>query len=242
MLCGKNIEKSFGKNEVLHDINVTMEPGKITAIIGPSGSGKSTLLRALSLLDPPDSGSVIIDSTTYSFPLLSKKSFTLPWPKVSVVFQQLFLWPHLTLHKNLTLPIRKNEKLVAGDHVDKLIDLFDLRDCIHRYPNEASLGQRQRAALLRSLLLDPQYLLLDEITSALDVEQVSIVLQHLQKLRDQGMAIMLITHLIGFARRAADQIIFIEDGRIIEIGGPEILDSPSNKRLRTFLALVESTT
>jgi ABC-type polar amino acid transport system ATPase subunit len=124
--------------------------------------------------------------------------------------------------------------------LNSMLELFELDGLADRYPNEASLGQRQRAALVRALVLKPKYLLLDEITSALDVEHVSKILEHLKLLRTQGVGILLVTHLVGFARSAADQIVFMDNGHILESGGPSVLVSPKNVRFRTFLSLVET--
>lgn len=241
MLTGSSITKKFGSNQVLHGIDISVSPGQITAIIGPSGAGKSTLLRALSLLDPPDCGSVSVDDLKYSFPKKKNGDGPMPpWPTLTVVFQQLFLWPHLTLEQNIRLPLKNLDHGKTNGEVDDLINHFELRDLIKRYPNEASLGQRQRVALVRALALKPKYLLLDEITSALDVEHVSKILDHLQVLRTNGTGILLVTHLIGFARKSADQVIFIETGKILEAGGPELLTSPTNSRLAKFLSLVKT--
>jgi ABC-type polar amino acid transport system ATPase subunit len=240
MLIGRDIKKTFDKNQVLHGIDVSVVPGKLTAVIGPSGGGKSTLLRALSLLDPPDSGSVTVDEVTYAFPRVNANHLAPPWPKLTVVFQQLFLWPHLTIRQNILLPLEKHEHGRQNGEVNALIELFELGDFVERYPNEVSLGQRQRAALVRALALKPKYLLLDEITSALDVEHVSKILEHLQTLKEQGTGILLVTHLIGFAKHSADQVVFMENGRILESGGPALLTSPSNGRLLKFLSLVET--
>jgi ABC-type polar amino acid transport system ATPase subunit len=240
MLSGANIKKSFGKQVILDGVNISIAPGQITALIGPSGSGKSTFLRALSLLEPPDSGTVSVDGVEYSFPHKNGNGLTPPWPKLTIVFQQLFLWPHLTILQNITLPLATLNQIKSRQRVEELINLFDMSEYINRYPNEVSLGQRQRAAIARALALEPKYLLLDEITSALDVEHVSRLLNHLKILREHGTGILLITHLIGFAKRAADQIIFMEKGAIKEAGGPEMLLSPKSKRLANFLSLVDT--
>jgi ABC-type polar amino acid transport system ATPase subunit len=176
-----------------------------------------------------------------------------------VVFQQLFLWPHLTLLDNIKLPHQlrnkhdqKIERRTSSDISDKtneepeqrrledLIELFDMKDFVNRYPNEASLGQRQRAALVRALILQPRYLLLDEITSSLDVEQIAIILSYLKRLSKKGIGILIITHLLNFAREAADKVIFVDSGQIIESGGREVLDSPKHERVKKFLSVIES--
>lgn len=238
MLVGRDIEKTYGAKRVLRGVDVSVAPGQIAALIGPSGSGKSTLLRALALLDPPDRGDITVDAQGYSFP--RKNGFTPPWPALTIVFQQLFLWPHLTIRQNISLP-RGNGTAHDGDlSVRELFDLMEIEEFADRYPNQVSLGQRQRAAIARALALRPKYLLLDEITSALDVEHVSKLLNHLKTLRERGTGILLITHLIGFAKRAADQIIFMENGAVVEAGGAEILSAPESKRLSKFLSLVDT--
>jgi ABC-type polar amino acid transport system ATPase subunit len=238
MLVGRGIEKTYGAKQVLRGVDVSVAPGQITALIGPSGSGKSTLLRALSLLDPPNRGSVSVDARDYHFP--RKNGFQPPWPTLTIVFQQLFLWPHLTIGQNISLP-RGNGMANGGDSVVReLYELMEIDEFADRYPNQVSLGQRQRAAIARALALEPKYLLLDEITSALDVEHVSKLLNHIRSLRDRGTGILLITHLIGFAKRAADQIIFMENGAVVEAGAAEILSAPESKRLSKFLSLVDT--
>ncbi len=242
MLTGTKLRKSFGAAQALRVDRVVVEPGRITALIGPSGIGKTTLLRALALLDPPDEGAVEVDGACYAFPRPEDEPLTPPWPRVTLVFQQLFLWPHLTLRQNITLPAVLRDKKEPGPLLDELIDLFEMGAFIDRYPNQTSLGQRQRAALARALVLRPSYVLLDEITSALDVEQVSAILGHLQTLRRRGIGILLVTHLLGFARRAADHVLFLEGGEVVEAGGPEVLTAPKHARIRDFLSLIESAT
>lgn len=238
MLVGRGIEKRYGAKRVLRGVDVSVAPGQIAALIGPSGSGKSTLLRALALLDPPDKGGVTVDAQDYSFP--RKNGFTPPWPALTIVFQQLFLWPHLTIRQNISLPRGNGRAKDADPAVRELYDLMEIEEFADRYPNQVSLGQRQRAAIARALALEPKYLLLDEITSALDVEHVSKLLSHIKTLRERGTGILLITHLIGFAKRAADQIIFMENGAVVEAGSAEILSAPESKRLSKFLSLVDT--
>ncbi len=247
MLSGENLHKIYGGREILHGVSLNVVPGEITAVLGPSGAGKSTLLRALSLLDPPNSGTIVVDGKNYVFPGVNKNGTVPPWPKLTVVFQQLFLWPHLTLRQNITLPLEKDRgrlgpgNAVAMDgEIERLLELFELAELADRYPNEASLGQRQRAALIRALVLKPKYLLLDEITSALDVEHVSKILDYLKFLKDQGTGILVVTHLIGFAKSAADQIVFMENGRVVECGDKFLLSEPKTERLMKFLSLVET--
>lgn len=236
MLIGKKITKKFGENPVLDKVNISIERGKITTLIGPSGSGKTTLLRVMSLLEQADSGAVSIDGIDYRHPGEDEDAI-LPWPKISVVFQQLFLWPHLTLRQNILLPLGKEKDL---SYMEELLVMFDMNEFVDRYPNQASLGQRQRTALVRALVLEPDYLLLDEITSALDIEQVAVVLKHVQTLRDRGVGILIVTHLLNFAQRASDQIVFLDHGKVLEAGGKEVLTKPKHKRIKKFLSIIES--
>lgn len=237
MLSGKKLIKSYDGREVLKGVSIKIEPGKITSIIGPSGSGKTTLLKVLSLLELPDSGNVTIDDKSYSFPGRSNKIIT-PWPKVGVVFQQLFIWPHLTLRQNIELPLELRGVLAENqNYLEGLYQMFDMREFINRYPNQASLGQRQRVALVRAIALKPKYLLLDEITSSLDVEQSEIILSHLTTIKNQGVGIIMVAHDINFALSNADLVCFLEDGQIVKQGKPyEFLLESKNERISKFIA------
>jgi ABC-type polar amino acid transport system ATPase subunit len=245
MLVGRNLSKRFGPTVALDEVDISVHPGRVSVLIGPSGSGKTTLVRALALLDPPDRGEIGIEGRTYCFPAPNHTRLAPPWPMVTVVFQQLFLWPHLTLRDNILLPLGRRR--ADSGLLDEMVNLFNMEDFIHRYPNEVSLGQRQRAALARAVILDPSYILLDEITSALDVEQTSIIMKYLLTLRDRGIGLLVVTHLIGFARRLlsrreGDQITFLDGGRVIESGDIELLVNPQNQRLRRFLSEFEAVT
>lgn len=236
MLSGKKLTKTYDGREVLHGVNIKIEPGKITSLIGPSGSGKTTLLKVLSMLDLPQSGSVTIDDKNYIFPSRGKKIIP-PWPEVSVVFQQLFIWPHLTLRQNIELPLDVRGVLQENQqHLEELYETFSMREFIDRYPNQASLGQRQRVALVRALALRPKYLLLDEITSSLDVEQSEIILSHLAIIKKQGVGIIMVAHDIDFALSNADMVCFLEDGKIVKHGKPyEFLLESKNERISKFI-------
>jgi len=243
VLLGTSLSKTFANQKIVDDVSVALQPGQICVLIGPSGSGKTTLLKMLALLEPADSGVVEVDSVRYEYPE-NGKPLAPPWPKVTAVFQQLFLWPHLTLKQNIILPmsLRFGEEKAQMDRVEELINLFDMKGFIDRFPNQVSGGQRQRAALARAILLEPKYLLLDEITSALDVEQIAIILDTLKELASRGIGVLSITHLLHFAKKAADSVIFMDGGKIIESGTNEILLYPKQERMQRFISVIESAT
>jgi ABC-type polar amino acid transport system ATPase subunit len=239
MLEARNLNFSYAPDRpLLKDINLKVATGGITVLIGPSGCGKTTLLRCLALLEPPQSGEIQVDEQIFHYPWAKDAIFSPPWPKLTTVFQQLFLWPHMTLRENILLPVRRRKGGSIDGELDALIEAFDMKDFIDHFPNEASLGQRQRVALARAVMLEPRYLLLDEITSALDVEQIAKILTYLKGLRGKDIGIFIITHLLGFARHAADQVVFMANGEIAESGGAEILRNPQTERLGQFLSVI----
>jgi ABC-type polar amino acid transport system ATPase subunit len=238
MLSARNLTFSYGAKPVFKDINIEIDLGGITVLIGPSGGGKTTLLRCLALLEYAQAGEIKVDDKVFTYPWPPSKLFVPPWPELTTVFQQLFLWPHLTLRENILMPVRYRNHADINNELDAMIESFDMQDFIDNYPNEASLGQRQRVALARALMLKPRYLLLDEITSALDVEQIAKILTYLKNLRGKDIGIFLITHLLGFARHAADRVFFMADGVIAESGSPDILRNPQTERLGQFLSVI----
>lgn len=238
MYRAQNIKKSLTGKTIVQDISLELNPGSITAIIGRSGSGKTTLLRCLSLIESPDAGEIHIDNRHYVFPQPAQAQAPSPWPDLTVVFQQLFLWPHLTLRENLLLPLQGKLDAARQKLLDEVIAFFAMADFLDRYPSQVSGGQKQRLALARAIALQPKYLLLDEITSALDVEQIHKILEFLLLVRDRGCGIILVTHHLNFARKAANEIIFLDNGKIIERGPPAILDNPQTPHFQEFVSHV----
>jgi ABC-type polar amino acid transport system ATPase subunit len=242
MLIAENLAKTYDGHQVLNDVSLSVEPGQIITVIGPSGAGKTSLLRALALIEPADGGRLSVDGQQFEFPWNDNggsRPIPAPWPKLTVVFQQLFLWPHLTLRENILLPARNIPNKNLDKELAELAAWMEMEKFIDRYPNQVSGGQRQRAALARAILLKPSYLLLDEITSALDVVQVSKIVALLPKLAKTGIGMVLVTHLLNFARVSADKVIYLEGGKVLEAGSREILAKPKTRELKDFLKAAE---
>lgn len=241
MLKAENISFGYDGKNIFHDVSLTVERGEITALLGPSGTGKTTLLKCLALLEWPQQGRITIDDKVRDFP--REPNFALrapPWPELTVVFQQLFLWPHLTLRENILLPVEKRDAAENNKRLAELTEMFGMGEFIDRYPNETSRGQQQRVALARALMLQPKYILCDEITSALDVEAIGKVLECLKIVKEQNVGILLITHQLGFARRSCDHVVFMDGGTVVEQGGRERLVQPLTDRFGQFLKMVEA--
>lgn len=232
MLRATNITKRIDDREILKNVSLSLESGEIVSVIGPSGAGKTTLLRAISLIDSPNSGSLTIGENDYKFPIQQSEKMKLPYPDLTVVFQQLFIWPHLTIRENISLPLRGK---IDAKYFDEVVGLFQMSSFLDRYPNEVSIGQRQRAALVRALLLKPKYLLLDEVTSALDIEQSHLILGHLKQIAEKGVGIIFVSHALHFASKISSKVIFLDDGKIVEEGTGDILTNPKTERLKKFI-------
>ena len=240
MIDVKHLNKSFGKNDVLIDLNEHIYQGEKVVIIGPSGSGKSTFLRCLNLMEKPTSGNIVFkgrDITT-----AKSKEVDQIRQKMGMVFQHFNLFPHLTIKENITLaPVKLN--LMSKEEADKkameLLERVGLTDKADAYPAQLSGGQKQRIAIVRSLAMNPEVMLFDEPTSALDPEMVGEVLELMKQLADDGMTMVVVTHEMGFAREVASRVLFMADGHILEQNTPEeFFSNPQNERLKDFLAKV----
>ncbi|EHK2304186.1 amino acid ABC transporter ATP-binding protein [Clostridium perfringens] len=239
MINVRNLYKSFGKNEVLKDINETIKKGEVVVIIGPSGSGKSTFLRCLNLLEEPTSGVINFEGEDITNKNVDINKIR---EKMGMVFQQFNLFPHKTVMENLTIGPTKIKNISNGDAVKKgseLLEKVGLLDKKNVYPNSLSGGQKQRIAIARALAMEPDVMLFDEPTSALDPEMVGEVLGVMKSLAKDGMTMVVVTHEMGFAKEVGDRILFMDEGRIIEEGTPEeIFQNPKNSRTKDFLSKV----
>ena len=235
----KELCKNFGSNQVLKDINYTVRQGEKIVIVGPSGSGKSTFLRCLNLLEKPTSGKIIFEGEdiTHAHKRLNKVR-----QKMGMVFQNFNLFPHLTVRNNITLAptqLKIMSKEEADDKADKLLTRIGLLDKADTYPNMLSGGQKQRVAILRSLAMNPDVMLFDEPTSALDPEMVGEVLSLMKDLAGDGMTMVVVTHEMGFAKEVATNMLFMDEGQIIEQNNPgQFFSSPKHPRLINFLSKV----
>lgn len=235
----ENLEKNFGKIEVLKGINTEIKKGEVVVIIGASGSGKSTFLRCLNLLEHPTGGHIYLDETDITD---DATDINIHRQKMGMVFQQFNLFPHMSILKNMTIAPVKLLKISKQDAEAKAMSLLEkvgLADRADAYPSQLSGGQKQRVAIVRALCMDPEIMLFDEPTSALDPEMVGEVLNVIKDLAASGMTMAIVTHEMGFAREVADRIIFIDEGVIAEEGTPEeIFGNPKSTRLQDFLSKV----
>lgn len=237
MFQAQDIWKSYSTAPVLRAASISVERGSATVLVGPSGSGKSTLLRTASLIDDPDRGTINLDGECHFSGQRKRPSAVAFWPTITVVLQQLFLWPHLTLRVNICLPAQLREKSLR--EVDAICRALGIEELLDRYPNEVSVGQRQRAAVARAVMLQPKYLMLDEITSSLDVEQIERMLALLESKLEEDVGMIVVTHQLGFARSLMrkgtnGKFAFMDAGEIVEQGDVEIFERPRTKRLEDF--------
>lgn len=232
----RNLTKSYGSHTVLDGISLDIEQGSVVTLIGPSGSGKSTLLRCLNLLEPIDDGEIFLDGEDISIPGLDANPIR---QRVGMVFQSFNLFPHMTVMENIILsPTRTRgvAKSAAKKRALELLERFGLADKAESYPDQLSGGQQQRVAIVRALAVEPEVLLLDEITSSLDPELVAEVLDVVRELKTSGMTIVLATHEMGFARDSSDVVCVLDNGSIVEQGPPsQVLSNPQSERAKAFL-------
>ena len=235
----KDLQKSFGKIEVLKGINTDIKKGEVVVIIGPSGSGKSTFLRTLNLLEEPTGGHIYFEGTDITDP---KVNINIHRQKMGMVFQQFNLFPNMTVLKNMTIApvkLKKATKAEAEERALSLLERVGLKDRANAYPSQLSGGQKQRVAIVRALCMQPDVMLFDEPTSALDPEMVGEVLDVMKALANDGMTMAVVTHEMGFAREVADRVLFIDQGIIMEQGTPEeVFNNPQSPRLKDFLSKV----
>lgn len=239
MINIKNLYKTFGKNEVLKGIDMTVNQGEVVAIIGPSGSGKSTLLRCMNLLETPTSGEVIFKEHS-----LTSKNTELEKlrQQMGMVFQNFNLFPHKKVIDNIILApslLKKDKQSNLKKQAQELLDKVGLSDKADAYPSQLSGGQKQRVAIARALAMNPEVLLFDEPTSALDPEVVGDVLKVMKDLAKEGMTMVVVTHEMNFARDVSDKVVFMADGVIVESGNPEaIFEQQQHERTKNFLSRV----
>jgi polar amino acid transport system ATP-binding protein len=230
------VEKSFDGKAVLRGIDLEVNNHDVVCIIGSSGSGKSTLLKCVNLLVPIDRGEILLDGLRITDPQVNPNTVR---ESMGIVFQSFNLFPHMKVIDNITLSPRKVHGLArreAEDRARELLDRFGLGDKAAEYPDHLSGGQQQRVAVIRALATEPQLMLLDEVTSALDPELVGEVLNVIRELKEMGMTMLVATHEMGFARDVADTVCFLEDGVILEQGPPErMFTAPQQPRTKAFL-------
>ncbi len=235
----EGVYKSFGENEVLKGISLTVSPHEVVCLIGASGSGKSTLLRCVNLVEPIDSGRVVVEGEEITAEGVDANRIR---RRIGIVYQAFNLFPHMTVLRNITLAPRealKRNRAEAEKNARALLERFGLLDREYEYPDRLSGGQQQRVAIVRALAMRPHLMLLDEVTSALDPELVAEVLAVVKELAHEGMTMLIATHEMGFARDIADRVCFLDAGRILEQGPPErIFTSPENPRTRQFLTRI----
>jgi ABC-type polar amino acid transport system ATPase subunit len=249
MVLAEGVSKSFGSNEVLKSISLSVKAGEVLCIIGPSGSGKSTFLRCINHLERVDAGRLSVDGQVVGYRQHGDKLYELK-PKeaskqrreIGMVFQRFNLFPHMTAIENIIeAPIRVKglPKARALERANELLVRVGLSDKGDHYPSQLSGGQQQRVAIARALAMDPKLMLFDEPTSALDPELVGEVLDVMKGLAQSGMTMVVVTHEMGFAREVADELVFMDGGVVVESGDPrEVLSNPQHQRTQAFLSKV----
>ncbi|WP_407713758.1 amino acid ABC transporter ATP-binding protein [Comamonas testosteroni] len=249
MICAKDVKKSFGLNEVLKGVTLSVPNGSVACILGPSGSGKSTFLRCINHLEEINDGLLLVDGDFVGYRLHNDKLYELGdsqicerRAEIGMVFQHFNLFPHMTVLENLIeapIKVRKEPRTKAEKHAMELLTRVGLGHKASAYPRHLSGGQQQRVAIARALAMRPKVMLFDEPTSALDPELVGEVLSVMRDLARDGMTMVIVTHEIGFAREVADLLVFMDGGVVIETGNPrEMIANPKSPRTREFLGKV----
>ncbi|WPE15792.1 amino acid ABC transporter ATP-binding protein [Candidatus Thioglobus autotrophicus] len=232
----KDLNKWYGDFHALKEVNLNVKEGEIIVICGPSGSGKSTLIRCVNFLEKFQEGSIIVDGTELTDDV---KKIRQVRSEVAMVFQHFNLFPHLSIIDNLTLApiwVRNETKQEAREKALKLLDRVGIKDQAEKYPNQLSGGQQQRVAIARALCTTPKIMLFDEPTSALDPEMISEVLDVMVELAKEGITMLCVTHEMGFAKKVADRVIFMDEGQVIEQNTPDkFFENPESERLQLFL-------
>jgi putative glutamine transport system ATP-binding protein len=235
----KDLDKSFGKLEVLKGINLHVAPGEKIVVIGPSGSGKSTLIRCMNLLEKPTAGTVVIDGVEITAP---KVPINKVRQDIAMVFQDFNLYPHKTVLENLTLApikVQKTDRKTAEATGMEFLERVGLVEKAAAFPSQLSGGQKQRVAIARALTMHPNIILFDEPTSALDPEMIQEVLDVMINLSKENITMVVVTHEMGFARQVADRVVFMDEGQIVEEGTPEhFFLNPENERTKQFLSRI----
>ncbi len=236
MISARGLTKTFNKTiHAVKNVDLEVDAGEVVVIVGPSGSGKSTVLRCLNLLEIPTEGEVVVDGFDLTDPSTDIDSVR---AEVGMVFQQFNLFPHLTVLENITLALKKvrgKNKNEASEIAMQQLTRVGIPEKVDSFPRQLSGGQQQRVAIARSLAMEPKIMLFDEPTSALDPEMVKEVLDVMLKLAADGMTMVVVTHEMGFAKAAADRLVFIDEGEIVEVGLPEeIFTNPTHQRTKDF--------
>ena len=235
----RNLDKYFGSFQALSDVSLTVNTGERVVICGPSGSGKSTLIRCINRLEEHSAGDVVVDGIKLTD---ETKNIRAVRAEVGMVFQQFNLFPHLTVLENLTvgpIRVRKISKSEAVERARKYLERVHIPEQAEKYPIQLSGGQQQRVAIARSLCMEPRIMLFDEPTSALDPEMINEVLDVMVELAETGMTMVVVTHEMGFARKVADTMVFMEDGKIVETAPPDkFFQNPESERCRMFLSQI----
>jgi ABC-type polar amino acid transport system ATPase subunit len=245
-----NVTKVFGSHVVLKDIDLDIVKGEVVCIIGPSGSGKSTLLRCINFIAPPDKGEIIFEGKTWKrfhsrFNIFANRKYEGELPQlrseIGMVFQHFNVFPHMTAVENVMLgltKVRKEGRAKAREIAEQSLIQVGLGDKLNQYPEKLSGGQKQRVAIARALALNPKVMLFDEVTSSLDPELVSGILDEIRRLAKDGMTMVIVTHEMNFAFQVANRIVFMDEGRIVTMGTPDEIRNTTDPRARAFLSSI----